>query len=128
MIFIAFAPTFLQCYGKGCRSVKIIDRNNCMHRKLEQITIDFLQTSVQEAMEDYELRSPQQTMMTACAKTVAGGGTLVAEAGTGTGKTFAYLIPLILSGKKAIIATKTINLQEQLVSKDLRFLASLQRI
>ena len=64
-------------------------------------------------------------MMKACAKIIEGGGTLLAEAGTGTGKTFAYLIPIILSGKKAIIATKTINLQEQLASKDLGFLASL---
>jgi ATP-dependent DNA helicase DinG len=77
-------------------------------------------------MEDYELRPPQQTMMSACAKIIEEGGILLAEAGTGTGKTFAYLIPIILSGKKAIIATKTINLQEQLASKDLGFLSSLQ--
>jgi len=50
----------------------------------------------------------------------------MAEAGTGTGKTFAYLIPLILSGKKGIISTKTLNLQEQLISKDLRFLSDLK--
>lgn len=76
-------------------------------------------------MEDYEVRGPQQEMMSACSKIMEDGGTLLAEAGTGTGKTFAYLIPIILSGKKAIITTKTINLQEQLASKDLFFLASL---
>ena len=65
-------------------------------------------------------------MMNACSRTVVHGGTLLAEAGTGTGKTFAYLIPIILSGKKAIVSTKTINLQEQLVSKDLKFLSELE--
>jgi ATP-dependent DNA helicase DinG len=97
-----------------------------MKAELEQQSIKFLRNRVQAALENYELRLPQQEMMSACAKIIEDGGTLIAEAGTGTGKTFAYLIPVILSGKKAIIATKTINLQEQLVSKDLRFLASLQ--
>lgn len=96
-----------------------------MNLKLKQQSTEFLQTTVKGAMEDYELRTPQQEMMNACAKITEDGGTLLAEAGTGTGKTFAYLIPIILSGKKAIIATKTINLQEQLASKDLSFLASL---
>ncbi len=44
---------------------------------------------------------------------------LIAEAGTGTGKTFAYLVPAILSGKKVIISTGTKNLQDQLFNKDL---------
>jgi ATP-dependent DNA helicase DinG len=96
-----------------------------MNSELAQKSIGFLQTTVQEALENYELRGPQQDMMSACAKIIESGGTLIAEAGTGTGKTFAYLIPIILSGKKAIIATKTINLQDQLASKDLWFLASL---
>ena len=97
-----------------------------MDSDLQQQSMKFLQTSVQEALENYELRPPQLEMMSACARTIERGGTLIAEAGTGTGKTFAYLVPAILSGKKTIIATKTINLQEQLVSKDLRFLASLR--
>ncbi|HMK42681.1 MAG TPA: ATP-dependent DNA helicase [Dissulfurispiraceae bacterium] len=63
--------------------------------------------------------------MDACASAIVGGGTLLAEAGTGTGKTFAYLIPLLVSGKRSIISTRTINLQEQLVRKDLRFLGTL---
>jgi Rad3-related DNA helicase len=58
-------------------------------------------------------------MMAACAETVEKGGILLAEAGTGTGKTFAYLIPLILSGKKAIVSTKTINLQGQVLNLEL---------
>ena len=48
---------------------------------------------------------------------------LVAEAGTGTGKTFAYLIPCLLSGKKALISTATKTLQDQLFHKDLPMLA-----
>ncbi|TNF92257.1 MAG: ATP-dependent DNA helicase [Gammaproteobacteria bacterium] len=47
------------------------------------------------------------------------GGVLVTEAGTGTGKTFAYLIPAILSGKRVVIATGTKNLQDQLFHQDL---------
>ncbi|MDP3705544.1 MAG: ATP-dependent DNA helicase [Legionellaceae bacterium] len=47
---------------------------------------------------------------------------LVAEAGTGTGKTFSYLIPCLLSGKKALISTATKTLQDQLVQKDLPLL------
>ncbi|GAM55611.1 dinG family ATP-dependent helicase yoaA [Vibrio ishigakensis] len=44
---------------------------------------------------------------------------LVVEAGTGTGKTFAYLAPALLSGKKAIVSTGSKNLQEQLYHRDL---------
>ena len=98
-----------------------------MDSKLQSKSMEFLQRAVKGAMEDYELRDPQLEMMSACAKIIESGGALLAEAGTGTGKTFAYLIPIILSGKKAIIATKTINLQEQLATKDLRFLTSLQK-
>ncbi len=50
---------------------------------------------------------------------------LIVEAGTGVGKTLAYLIPSILSGKRVVISTGTKNLQEQLYSKDIPFLQSL---
>lgn len=86
----------------------------------------FLQELVAEAIDDYELRHSQYEMMDACSDIMEKGGTLLIEAGTGTGKTFAYLIPLILSGRKAIVSTRTKNLQEQLVSKDLKFLSSLR--
>lgn len=88
----------------------------------------FLTGAVGGAMEGYEIRPSQLKMMDACSRNMEEGGTLMAEAGTGTGKTFAYLIPLVVSGKKAIVSTKTINLQEQLASKDLRFLAGLKDI
>jgi ATP-dependent DNA helicase DinG len=83
---------------------------------------------VADAMENYEPRASQIEMMEACAQIVEEGGILMAEAGTGTGKTFAYLLPIIISGKKAIISTRTINLQEQLAHKDLRFLSSLVEV
>ena len=97
-----------------------------MDSKLKQQSEEFVKGLVTNAMPDYELRYPQIEMMGACSNIIEGSGVLIAEAGTGTGKTFAYLIPLILSGKKGIVSTRTINLQEQLVSKDLRFLSNLK--
>ena len=58
-------------------------------------------------------------MAAAVAGVIEKGGTLVAEAGTGTGKTLAYLIPAILSGQRVLISTGTKNLQEQIFFKDL---------
>lgn len=96
-----------------------------MTEALKEEAEDFLIRTVAGAMAGYELRQPQQRMIRACAGVVSGGGTLIVEAGTGTGKTFAYLIPAILSGRKTVVSTRTINLQEQLVTKDLSFLSSL---
>ena len=100
--------------------------NTIMNSELKQQSEGFLRGTVKNAMPDYELRYPQLEMIGACASVIENGGVLIAEAGTGTGKTFAYLIPLILSGKKGIVSTRTINLQEQLFSKDLRFLFALK--
>ena len=58
-------------------------------------------------------------MAEAVADTIANGGKLVVEAGTGTGKTFAYLLPALQSGKKTIISTGTKALQDQLYHRDL---------
>jgi len=58
-------------------------------------------------------------MATAVADTLDQGGMLVAEAGTGTGKTFAYLVPALLSGKRIVLSTATKTLQEQLFHRDL---------
>ena len=67
----------------------------------------------------YRLREQQLAMAEAVARAIADGGQLVAEAGTGTGKTFAYLVPALLSGGKVIISTGTKTLQDQLFSRDL---------
>ncbi len=67
----------------------------------------------------YQPRAAQLEMADAIADAIASKQNLMAEAGTGTGKTFAYLAPAILSGKKTIISTGTKNLQDQLFNKDL---------
>src|SRR6476620_2666992 len=58
-------------------------------------------------------------MAAAVADVIAEGGVLLAEAGTGTGKTLAYLVPAILSRQRVLISTGTKNLQEQIFFKDL---------
>jgi ATP-dependent DNA helicase DinG len=92
---------------------------------LSQASKEFLEKMVAGSMDRYEPRDCQIGMMNECADAIEYGGISMAEAGTGTGKTFAYLIPVIISGKKAIISTRTINLQEQLAEKDLKLLSSL---
>jgi ATP-dependent DNA helicase DinG len=78
------------------------------------------------AAKNFEFRPEQQEMAVAAARALEDGGNLVVEAGTGVGKSLGYLVPAILyavkHGKKAIISTQTINLQEQLVEKDLPLL------
>jgi len=68
---------------------------------------------------DYEPREGQRAMAAAVADVIEHGGTLIAEAGTGTGKTLAYLIPAILSGQRVLVSTGTKNLQEQIFFKDI---------
>ena len=64
-------------------------------------------------------RIAQQEMAAAVEDALAHGGTLVVESGTGTGKTYAYLTPVILSGRRTIISTATRHLQEQIFKRDL---------
>lgn len=64
-------------------------------------------------------RASQVDMALAVQRAMADGATLVAEAGTGTGKTFAYLVPALLAGGKVLISTGTKPLQDQLYRKDL---------
>src|SRR5690606_36413276 len=75
---------------------------------------------------NFEYRPQQQEMAVAVALALEGGEHLVVEAGTGVGKSMAYLVPAILYAvsrqKKAIVSTHTINLQEQLIEKDLPML------
>jgi ATP-dependent DNA helicase DinG len=68
---------------------------------------------------DFEPRSGQRAMAAAVAQVFDEGGVLLAEAGTGTGKTLAYLVPAILSGQRVLISTGTKNLQEQIYFKDI---------
>jgi len=74
----------------------------------------------------FEVRPQQQQMARAVAEACANSCHLAVEAGTGVGKSFAYLVPLILSalsrGERAVVATYTITLQEQLMEKDVPLL------
>ena len=71
------------------------------------------------AVDQFEPRAGQRAMALAVAETFGDGGVLLAEAGTGTGKTLAYLVPAILSRQRVLISTGTKNLQEQIYFKDL---------
>jgi len=64
-------------------------------------------------------REAQDTLAARIAQAVDRRETLVAEAGTGVGKTFAYLVPLLLSGRRALVSTATKSLQDQLFLRDL---------
>jgi ATP-dependent DNA helicase DinG len=64
-------------------------------------------------------RDSQQEMALAVFDTIAERGTLIAEAGTGTGKTFAYLVPALLAGGKVLVSTGSKTLQDQVYAKDL---------
>ncbi len=70
-------------------------------------------------VEHYSARSQQIEMAEKVSEALTNRETLIAEAGTGTGKTYAYLAPAILSGQKVFISTGTKNLQDQLFKKDL---------
>ncbi|MFQ3649975.1 MAG: helicase C-terminal domain-containing protein [Gemmataceae bacterium] len=83
--------------------------------------------AIAQALPGYEPRVPQRRMADAVASAIAARRHLLVEAGTGTGKSFAYLIPAILAatatkGCRVVISTHTISLQEQLLAKDIPFL------
>ena len=78
-------------------------------------------------LQEYEERPEQLQLAEAAAESLARGGHLLAEAGTGVGKSFAYLLPAVLhacehTGGPVVISTRTIALQQQLETKDLPFL------
>lgn len=91
-----------------------------------------LQDSVQEVfaqggrlttvIEEFRPRQGQVDMAVAIANTLQTGGALVVEAGTGIGKTFAYLVPALLSGGRVLVSTATKALQDQLFGRDLPLL------
>src|ERR1035437_11137918 len=70
-------------------------------------------------VEAFTPRSGQTDMADAIARTIDQGGVLVVEAGTGIGKTFSYLVPALLSGKRVLLSTATKTLQDQLFGRDL---------
>jgi ATP-dependent DNA helicase DinG len=96
---------------------------------VKQVEEIFSPTGLLSRARNFEYRPQQQQMAVAVARALQTREHLVVEAGTGVGKSLAYLIPAILfaaaNNKKAVVATHTINLQEQLVEKDLPMLATI---
>ena len=91
----------------------------------EELTASLLspEGAVGRNFPNYEQRPQQVEMAKAVAKVLRSGGRLIVEGGTGIGKSVAYLLPAILfslgSGKRVVVSTNTINLQEQLLGKDI---------
>jgi ATP-dependent DNA helicase DinG len=79
---------------------------------------------LQQALPDFKVRREQLLMAERVAEALAARESLVVEAGTGTGKTFAYLVPALLCGARVLISTGTRTLQDQLFSKDLPLVAA----
>ncbi|MGB7650436.1 MAG: ATP-dependent DNA helicase [Gallionella sp.] len=77
------------------------------------------QSPLATEVDSFRPRAQQREMALAVAAAIRDNSILVAEAGTGTGKTFAYLVPALINGGKVIISTGTKNLQDQLFQKDL---------
>ncbi|QTN28633.1 ATP-dependent DNA helicase [Rhodoferax sp. AJA081-3] len=79
-----------------------------------------------QCVDEFTPRSGQTAMANAVAATLESGGALVVEAGTGVGKTFAYLVPTLLSGERVLLSTATKTLQDQLFGRDIpRLVAAL---
>jgi len=79
---------------------------------------------LQQALTGFKVRREQLLMAQRVADALAARESLVVEAGTGTGKTFAYLVPALLCGARVLISTGTRTLQDQLFSKDLPLVAA----
>jgi ATP-dependent DNA helicase DinG len=96
------------------------------HDLVQQVAEIFSPKGILSRSPNFEFRPQQQEMAVAVARALENGEHLAVEAGTGVGKSLAYLIPAILyavaNKKKAVVSTHTINLQEQLTEKDLPML------
>jgi len=96
---------------------------------VKQVEAIFSPTGILSKAKNFEFRPQQQEMAVAVARALQNREHLAVEAGTGVGKSIAYLIPAILFAvaqkKKAVVSTHTINLQEQLVEKDLPMLVQI---
>src|SRR3974390_470628 len=93
---------------------------------VQQVEQIFSPKGILSRSKNFEFRPQQQQMAVAVARALENREHLAVEAGTGVGKSLAYLIPAILfavaNKKKAVVSTHTINLQEQLTEKDLPML------
>jgi ATP-dependent DNA helicase DinG len=114
----------------SCSYVHIVTKPAKKEEKIniEQVKDYFRRDGLlSKKLENFEFRKEQIKMAEHVAKTLNEGENLVVEAGTGTGKSFAYLLPAILWAKKnkerVVVSTNTINLQYQLINKDIPFLS-----
>ena len=98
---------------------------------LERLTEIFADNGIlADRLPGYEPRPGQLAMASVVGKALLAGATypaaaaniLAVEAGTGIGKTLAYLVPAALSGQRVIVSTNTLNLQEQILSKEIPFI------
>jgi len=87
-----------------------------LRARIEEV---FAQGGVLSRAAPYTPRQGQIDMANAIGETIEAGGVLVVEAGTGVGKTFAYLVPALLSGERVLLSTATKTLQDQLFGRDL---------
>jgi ATP-dependent DNA helicase DinG len=94
------------------------DRTSDQARQAGDDAVEAL-AKVAAGLSNGEQRAEQQAMCRAVGEALVTGTHLVVQAGTGTGKTLAYLVPAVLSGKKVVVATATKALQDQLAEKDL---------
>ncbi len=91
-----------------------------MTQFLQAVAASFSDAGViAQATPQFKSRAGQTEMAMAVAETLQSGGELVVEAGTGVGKTYAYLVPVLLSGQRALVSTATKALQDQLFSRDI---------
>jgi len=88
------------------------------------LTVDQVFALLADKLDGYEVRDPQTDLAHAIERCFNTGKTGIFEAGTGVGKSFAALIPAFLSGKKVVVSTATIALQEQYINKDIPILKS----
>src|SRR5688500_11092129 len=95
-----------------------------MMSDMDRPAADALDHVVAQLPDGGEPRPGQRLMAIAVERAITEGRHLVVQAGTGTGKTLAYLVPAILSGSRTVVTTATKALQDQLVGKDLPFLAA----
>ena len=106
------------------------DQDERDERKISEVVEEIFGEggSLEKSLQGFESRPEQIEMAKAVADAIETGEHLVVEAGTGVGKSLAYLIPAVLhairTGDKVIVSTNTINLQEQLISKDIEITAA----
>jgi ATP-dependent DNA helicase DinG len=112
---------------RAAEMISVIENQPIGADLISQVEEIFSPTGILSRAKNFEFRPQQQEMAVAVARALHNREHLAVEAGTGVGKSLAYLVPAILFAvaqkKKAIISTHTINLQEQLTEKDLPMLA-----